>query len=65
MKTSKRMLHKGSEEKGLGQYNKKEMKSEIYKKQDNKCNIWLEKNLAQRKTLASMSMIELLIEAKA
>ena len=41
------------------------MKSEIYKKQDNKCNIWLEKNLAQRKTLASMSMIELLIEAKA
>ena len=31
---------KGSEEKPLEQYRKKEMQSEIYNKQDKKCNIW-------------------------
>ena len=44
-KQVKKYFKKGSEEKILEQYRKKEMQSEIYKKQDKKCNIWLEQNL--------------------
>ena len=44
--------------KTLEQYSKKEMQSEIFKKQDKKCNIYLEQNLAPRTTSAIMSMIE-------
>ena len=38
-KQVKQCFKKGSEEKRLEQYRKKEMQSEIYKKQDKKCNI--------------------------
>ena len=38
-----------SQEKRLEQYSKKVMQSEIYKKQDKKCNTWLEQNLIPRK----------------
>ena len=44
-KQVKKYFKKGSEEKILEQYRKKEVQSEIYKKQDKKCNIWLEQNL--------------------
>ena len=50
METSKIVLKKGSEEERLEQYSKKEVQSEIYKKKYKKCNIWLEQNLAPRKT---------------
>ena len=50
-KYAKKVLRKkGIEEKRLEQYTKKEMQSEIYKKHDKKCNIWLEQNLTPRKT---------------
>ena len=38
-KQIKKCFKKGSEEKRLEQYRKKEMQSEIYNKQDKKCNI--------------------------
>ena len=38
-----------SEVKRLEQYSKKVMQIEIQKKQDKKCNIWLEQNLIPRK----------------
>ena len=57
-KQVKKWFKKGSEEKRLGQYRKKKMQSEIYKKQDKKCNIWLEENLTARKILAIMSMLQ-------
>ena len=41
------------------------MQSEIYKKQDWKCHIWLEHNLTPRKTSAMMSMLEQMIETRA
>ena len=57
-KQVKKWFKKGSEEKRLEQYRKKKMLSEIYKKQDKKCNIWLEENLTARKILAIMSMLQ-------
>ena len=35
------------------------------KKQDKKCNIWLEQNLTPRKTSAIMSMLEQMVETRA
>ena len=61
-KQVKKWFKKGSEEKRLEQYRKKEMQSEIYKKQDKKRNIWLEQNLTARKILAIMSMLEQMVE---
>ena len=40
-KQVKKYFKKGSEEKQLEQYRKKEMQSEIHNKQDKKCSIWL------------------------
>ena len=48
----KEYFKKGSEVKRHKHYSKKEMQSEIYKKQDKKCHIWLEQNLTPRKTSA-------------
>ena len=41
------------------------MESEIYKKQDEKCNIWLEQKLTPRKRPAIISMIEQMVETRA
>ena len=44
---------------------KREMQSEIYKKQDKKGNIWLEQNLTLRNSSAIMSMIEQMVQHRA
>jgi len=49
----------------IGGINKQEMQSKIYKKQEQRCSIWLEQNLTPRKTSALMSMLEQTIENKA
>ena len=64
-KQVKKCFKKGSKEKRLEQYRKKEMESEIYKKQDEKCNIWLEQKLTPRKRPAIISMIEQMVETRA
>ena len=48
----------------LEQYREKEMQSEIDKKQEKKCNIWLEQNLAPRKTVI-IPIIEQMVETRA
>ena len=64
-KQVKKWFKKGSEEKRLEQCRKMEVQSEIYNKQDKKCNIWLEQNLTPRKTSAIMSMIKQMVEIRA
>ena len=64
-KLVKSCFKKGTEEKKEEDYHQKEMQSEIYKKQDQKCNIWLEQNLTPKKTSAIMSMLEQMIETRA
>ena len=44
---------------------KPEIHSEIYKKQDKKCNIWLKQNLTPRKTSSIMSQLEKMVETRA
>ena len=41
------------------------MQNEIYKKPEEKCNIWLEQNLTPRGTSAIISVIEQMIETRA
>ena len=41
------------------------MQSEIDKKQEKKCNIWLEQNLAPRKTSVIIPIIEQMVETRA
>ena len=41
------------------------MQSEIYRKQDQMCNLWLEQKLTPKKTEAIMSMLEQMVETKA
>ena len=64
-KQVKKYFQKGSKEKRLKQYRKKEMQSEIYKKEDKKCNTWLEQNLTPRKASAIMSVLEQMVETGA
>ena len=40
-KQVKKYFKKGSQEKRLEQFRKKQMHSKIYKKQHKKCNVWL------------------------
>ena len=56
----KSCFKKATEEKREEEYLQKEMQSEIYKKQDHKCNIWLEQNLTPRSWI--MRMVEQMIE---
>ena len=64
-KLVKSCFKNGTEEKREEDYHQKEMQSEIYKKQDQKCNIWLEQNVTPRKTSAIISMLEQMIETRA
>ena len=41
------------------------MQNEMYKKQDKKCNIWLEQNSISRRTSTIKLMIEQMIETRA
>ena len=41
------------------------MQNEMYKKQDKKCNIWLEQNFKPRRTSTIKSVIEQMIETRA
>ena len=41
------------------------MQNEMYKKEDKKCNIWLEQNSTPRRTSTIKSMIEQMIEIRA
>ena len=64
-KLVKKCIKKDIEEKRLELYRKKELQSEIYEKQDKKCNIWLEQDLTPRKTSVIMSLLEQLVETRA
>ena len=65
MKTSKIKASKKVAKKKDLNSTKKELQSEIYKKHDKKCNIWLEQNLNPRKASAIMSVLEQMVETRA
>ena len=44
---------------------RKKMQSEIFRKQDESCNLWLRQNLTPRKTVMVMTMLEQMVETKA
>ena len=57
-------LEKGVEQKRREEYLDKKMQSEIFRKQDESCNLWLRQNLTPRKTASVMTMLEQMIEIK-
>ena len=64
MKESENFLQKGIEGRKMKVYRQKEMQSEIYRKQDQMCNLWLEQKLTPKKTAVIMSMLEQMVETK-
>ena len=64
-KRVKTCFKKGIEGRRIEVYRQKEMQSEIYRKQDQTCNLWLEQKLSPKKTAAIISMLEQMVETKA
>ena len=60
----KARLKKGIEQKRREEYLDKQMQSEIFRKQDESCNLWLRQNLTPRKTASVMTMLEQMVETK-
>ena len=57
-------LKKGVKEKRKEEYLEKQMQSEIFRKQDESCNLWLRQNTTSRKTASVMTMLEQMVETK-
>ena len=60
----KARLKKSVEQKRREEYLDKQMQSEIFRKQDESCNLWLIQNLTPRKTASVMTMLEEMVETK-
>ena len=60
----KERLKKSVEQKRREEYLDKQMQSEIFRKQDESCNLWLRQNLTPRKTASVMTMLEQMVETK-
>ena len=60
----KARLKKNVEQKRREKYLDKQMQSEIFRKQDESCNLWLKQNLTPRKTASVMTMLEQMVESK-
>ena len=56
----KARLKKGVEEKWKDL--EKQMQNQVFRKQDESCNLWLRQNLAPRKTASLMNMLEQMVE---
>ena len=66
METSKKMLQKEIvRKKDSNRTEKGKCRVKYTKKQDKKCNIWLEQNLTPRKTSANMLVLEHMVETRA
>ena len=60
----KARLKKSVEQKRREEYLDKQIQSEIFRKQDESCNLWLRQNLTPRKTASVMTMLEQMVETK-
>ena len=57
-------LKKSVEQKRREEWLDKQIQSEIFRKQDESCNLWLRQNLTPRKTASVMTMLEQMVETK-
>ena len=60
----KARLKKSVEQKRKEEYLDKQMQGEIFRKQDESCNLWLRQNLTPKKTASVMTMLEQMVETK-
>ena len=57
-------LKKSVEKKRMGTYEQKELQSDLYRRQEQECHIWLKQRLTPRKTASIMTVIEQMVETR-
>ena len=64
-KKVKTTLKSSTTDKRVEDYKTKEQQSNIYRKQEKECHIWLEENISPRKVASIMAMLEQMVETRA
>ena len=57
-------LKKGVEKKRMETYEQKELQSDLYRRQEQECHLWLKQRLTPRKTASIMTVIEQMVESR-
>ena len=57
-------LKKGVEKKRMETYEHKELQSDLYRRQEQECHLWLKQKLTPRKTASIMTVIEQMVETR-
>ena len=60
----RRNRKKGVKTRRAESYQAKERQSKVYSEQEKECHLWLTQNLNSRKTAASMTMLEQMVEMR-
>ena len=63
-KRLKEKLRKGVKNQRIEQYRTKEQQSKLYREEEQKCHMWLSRNLNPGKTAAIMTMLEQMVETR-
>ena len=63
-KKVKAELKKGVEKKRMETYKQKELQSDLYRRQEQECHLWLKQRLTPRKTASIMTVIEQMVETR-
>ena len=63
-KKVKTELKKGVEKKIMETYEQKELQSDLYRRQEQECHLWLEQRLTPRKTASIMTVMEQMVETR-
>ena len=57
-------LKKGVEKKRMDTYEQKESQSDLYRRQEQECHLWLKQRLTPRKTASIMTVIEQMVDTR-
>ena len=63
-KEMKAELKKGVKKKRKASYEHKELQSDIYRRREQECHLWLKQRLTPRKTASIMTLIEQMVETR-
>ena len=63
-KKVKAELKKGVEKKRIQTYEQKELQSDLYRRQEQECHLWLKQRLTPRKTASIMTVTEQMVETR-
>ena len=55
---------KGMKKQRIDQYGRKKQQSKLYRKQEQKCHVWLSQNINPGKITATLTMLEQMLETR-